>query len=413
MIKIPKFITQIFTTYLARSLAMALGTITTIAVARTLGPEGRGYIATATTLAGMGTIIGCVGLPQINAYYGAKMPKLRAKLLGNSLAVSALVTLILALLFYLGSSLAPSLICLPGLLLPLTVLYAGLLLAVTLIQQLMVGMDLVRQYNWTELAIRGLQLLGIAALAWWGYRQAVPYFASSALAFLPVIIYGIYVCAKHIDERLSVSWKLWRRTAAYSSRLYIIALCFNIFMGLDIIMTNKYLGTEQTGIFSIAASMRQILLVFTNVIQTLLLPRLVVLKTFAERTQTAKSYTVLTAASTSVISVLTLLTADILVLWLFGAEFVPCTSALYIMLPGYILYSVATVLAVIMQAEGQPWSSVAPMLLALLCHGVLCVICIPQFGIQGGAISYSGSCCLYLLAQVTVNTLHGRKKRAA
>ncbi|MDO5296886.1 MAG: oligosaccharide flippase family protein [bacterium] len=402
----PAFIKQIFTTYLARMLAMLLGTVTTIAVARTLGPEGRGWFSAATTLAGMGAILGSLGLPQVNAYYGAKEPELRGQLLGNSITITLAVTAVLGLLFSLGAHFFPTLICLPGLFLPLAVLYAGLLLALTLIQQLMIGMDLVNYYNGTEVALRLFQLTGTAALAVWGMRQADLYFACSALAFLPVTLVGVWLCSRRITEKVSCSLTLLKRSAAYSSRLYLIALFFNVFMGLDILATQFFCGPEETGIYSIAASIRQILLVFTLVVQTLLLPRLVKLESLRERTAETRLYTFLTLGGATVIALLAWLSADYLVFWLFGQEFVPCTAALAWMLPGYVIYSAAAVLAVLMQAEQQPWVSVLPMFLTLLTHLGLCSVCIPSFGLSGGAIAYSGACFLYLIAQWCVNKLY-------
>lgn len=402
----PAFIKQIFTTYLARMLAMLLGTVTTIAVARTLGPEGRGWFSAATTLAGMGAILGSLGLPQVNAYYGAKEPELRGQLLGNSLLITLAVTAVLGLLFSLGVHLFPALFSLPGQFLPLTVFYAGLLLALTLLQQLMISMSLVSYFNGTEVALRLLQLAGTAALAFWGMRQADLYFACSALAFLPVTLVGVWLCSKRITEKVSCSLTLLKRSAAYSSRLYLIALFFNVFMGLDILATQFFRGPEETGIYSIAASIRQILLVFTLVVQTLLLPRLVRLQSLRERIAETRRYTRLTLGGAAIIAILAWLSADYLVLWLFGPEFVPCTAALAWMLPGYVIYSAAAVLAVLMQAEQQPWVSVLPMLLALLTHIGLCAACIPSFGLIGGAISYSSACLFYLLSQWGVNKLY-------
>lgn len=378
---------------------MVLGVLTTIAVARTLGPEGRGWIATATTLAGMGTILGGLGLPQVNAYYGAKEPQLRGKLLGNSLAISAMVTLVLGGLFCLGARLAPEFIRLPGAFLPLTVGYAGLQLALTLVQNLLISMDKVRAYNLSEIAVRGLQLLGIAGLSGVGFCDSKAYFASSALAFVPVLAGWSWWCSRRIEDKVCFSSDLLKRSAAYSSRLYAIAVFYNTFVGLDILMTQMYLGVEQAGIFSIAGSMRQILLVFTLVVQTLLLPRLVRLESAGERLKLTYKYAGLTAVATSSISLAAYLLADPMVVLLFGAEFLPSTSALAAMLPGYIMYSVAGVLAVVLQASGQPWYSVAPMAFTLLAQAGACMSFIPRWGLVGGSWAYSLACGAYLVLQ--------------
>lgn len=400
MNSVSAFIAQIFKTYFNRLLAMLFIVGTTVVVSRTLGPEGRGWVATATTLAGVGTILGSLGLPQINAYYGAKEPLQRPALLGNSLLVTALVTLLLGGLFWLGRTLAPQFFLLPGAFLFWTILYAGLQLLFTLLQQLMVGMDLVRQYNITELAQRGLALALVATLCWCGQTEPVSYFALTALAFVPVIIWGTRLCLRHTATRPRLSWPLLRRTAAYSTRLYLIALCFNVFMGLDILLTQTYLGVDNAGLYSIAASMRQMLLVFTLVVQTLLLPRLVKLDSYDLRQKAAWRFAGFTLAGTLVISGITWLVADPVVKLLFGESFLPATTALTWMLPGYIVYSCAGVLAVLLQAEGQPWYSVLPMVLALAGEGLAGVMCIAPQGLAGGAMAYSAGCFVYLVAQV-------------
>ncbi len=375
---------------------MALGVVTTIAIARTLGPEGRGWVATATTLAGMGTIFGSLGLPQTNSYYGAKNPELRGKLLGNSLLVIVVLTMFLGLVFYAGTVLFPDSIRLPGVFLPLTVLYAGLQLATTLVQYLMISMDLVRPYNYQEITLRALTLGSIAILAWGGWRTAGKYFAVSTMAFVPVVVWAIWLCRRHIPERIEISWPLFRTSASYSSRLYLIAVFYNIFMGLDILLTQKYLGIEQAGIFSIAASMRQILLVLTLVVQTLLLPRLAKLGTYDQRLRMTYKFAILTGLTAVAVCTATYFLADWLVLWLFGKEFLPCVQALNYMLPGLVLYSSGGVLAVILQASGQPWLSVLPMALTLIAHYLFCGLWIPQHGLVGGSLSYSATCGLYL-----------------
>ena len=402
MSSVSAFIAQIFKTYFNRMLAMCFIVGTTVIVSRTLGPEGRGWVATATTLAGIGTILGSLGLPQINAYFGAKEPEQRPALLGNSLLISALVTLLLGGLFWLGRTLAPQFFLLPGAFLPLAVLYAGLQLLLTLLQQLMVGMDLVRQYNVTELVQRGLALAFVATLAYMGRTDPALYFALSAVAFIPVIVWGTRLCHLRTAARPRLSLPLMRRTAAYSTRLYLIALCCNLFMGLDILLTQTYLGVEQAGIYSIAASMRQMLLVFTLVVQTLLLPRLAKLKEYNQRWSASWRFAFFALAGTLVISGGTLLMAKPLVGLLFGKSFLPATTALMWMLPGYVIYSCAGVIAVLLQVEGQPWYSVLPMVLALVGEAIGGILCLTPYGLTGGALAYSSGCLVYLIAQVAV-----------
>ena len=62
------FVRKISQTFVTRVLVAAIGLITSVLVARILGPEGRGAYAVAATIGAMGVQLGNLGLQAANTY---------------------------------------------------------------------------------------------------------------------------------------------------------------------------------------------------------------------------------------------------------------------------------------------------------------------------------------------------------
>ena len=85
------FLHKVIETYATQISLIAIGLVTTVAVARALGPEGRGLYAVATAVGALGVQFGNFGLPASNTYYLSRDRALLPSLVGNSLLVSAVV----------------------------------------------------------------------------------------------------------------------------------------------------------------------------------------------------------------------------------------------------------------------------------------------------------------------------------
>jgi hypothetical protein len=86
--KTSDFVRKVAETFLTRILLIGIGLITSVIVARVLGPEGRGLYAVAATIAAMGVQLGNLGLHASNTYYVAQKPELLPFLMGNTLIAS-------------------------------------------------------------------------------------------------------------------------------------------------------------------------------------------------------------------------------------------------------------------------------------------------------------------------------------
>ena len=85
------FVQQVLAMYVTRIVLIGIGLVTTVIVARILGPEGRGLYAVAMAIGAIGVQCGTLGLHTVNSYAVAKDRSSLPGLLGNTLAASAIV----------------------------------------------------------------------------------------------------------------------------------------------------------------------------------------------------------------------------------------------------------------------------------------------------------------------------------
>ncbi len=131
---------------------MGISLLTAVAMARILGPEGRGFYAIAATAGLLGVQFGTLGLHTSNAYFVASKPDLLPALTGNTLVVGfGLGGLIAAIL---GTILiaSPRLLSIQGATLFLALLSIPFGLTYALLQNLMLGAQDIRGYNVVEIA---------------------------------------------------------------------------------------------------------------------------------------------------------------------------------------------------------------------------------------------------------------------
>jgi O-antigen/teichoic acid export membrane protein len=81
------FVRKVAETFGTRILLIGIGLVTSVIVARILGPDGRGLYAVAATIGAIGVQFGNLGLHASNTYYVARDRSLLPALVGNPLLI--------------------------------------------------------------------------------------------------------------------------------------------------------------------------------------------------------------------------------------------------------------------------------------------------------------------------------------
>lgn len=399
----PAFVRAVAGTYATRVALVVLGMITSIIVARALGPAGRGLYAVALTVGAVGVQFGHVGLHAANTYYVARDRRLLPALLGNSLVASLVVGGVGSLLAW-GLFLArPGWAPVHGLLLALALLWVPFGLGDTLLQNLLIGIDRVRAYNVVTLVTKvlGLALLVVVVLAGW---VNVPVVFATGLATVVTALVWQAGLLRRLAGAAGPSVALFRSSLRYGGKAYLANFFSFLVLELDILMLQYLRGAEATGYYSIAAAMGNMVYMLPVVIGTILFPRLAAEADVRVRWRRALRAALGVGVALVPGLVGLALLARPLVSALYGVAFAPAVPPFLWLAPGLVFLSLSTVLGTVMGASGMPAYAIVPSLVAAALNVALNLVLIPRMGATGAALASTITyfCLLVLTVALTV-----------
>lgn len=390
------FVRQVGETYLTQVAVVVLGFVNSVLVTRLLGPQGRGLFAVAITLTGVGVQVANLGLHSSNTYRVARDGRLLPVLVANSLAVSAFSGLI-ALAAYLVFRLRPELAPLADPLLALALFAVPLGLANLLVQNLLIGLQRMRTYNVIDLTTRVLAVLLVAATALLGLVRPELVFG----VIQATVVLSIAWCYLRLRELFASpaapSWEVLRGGLGYGIRAYLGSLFAFLVLKSDVLLVSYLRGPVETGYYSIAVGLADILLMLPAVIGTVLFPRLSAAPSLAEKWRLTRRVLALLAPAIPVALVVVLLGARPFIRLAYGAAFEPSVPAVAWLLPGIGCLAVNMVLMNLLASTGMPAVVMYSPLLALLLNVGANLVVIPRLGFVGASITSSASYLLMLL----------------
>jgi O-antigen/teichoic acid export membrane protein len=177
-------IRSITATFAAKVGSAMLGLLASVIVARSLGPEGRGSLAAATTLAAIGMQFGNLGLHASNTYYIARdrsqLPAIFANLIVAAVSFGAVAAVVLAVVSRatgMTNQMSAGLI-------GLALLWIPFGLAYILLANLLLGLHAVARFNQIEIGLKVATLLLTLAMLYFKAADATSFFAGGFVAQL-------------------------------------------------------------------------------------------------------------------------------------------------------------------------------------------------------------------------------------
>lgn len=393
------FIRQVSETYLTRVLIVALGFVNSVLVTRLLGPEGRGLFAVATTVAAIGVQLGNLGLHSSNTYQVSRDVRTLPLLLGNSLLVSAAAAGA-ALLAYPLLLWRPDLAPVTGLLLPLTLAAIPAGLASLLLQNLLIGTLQIRTYNVIDLTTRGLAIALVALTVPLGLVSPEMVFALVQLSVVIGVGWAFLALRRGFEQPVGGSLELLRGGMQYGLRAYFGSLFAFLVLRSDVVIVSYLRGAKETGYYSIAVGLADILLMLPTVVGTVLFPRLSAVQDLQQRWQLTRRVLKVMLPATPLALLATLVAAPFLIRLAYGSAFDPSFPAVAWLLPGIGFFAINTILMNLFAACGMPPISMISPLVALVVNVVLNLLLVPVWGFV--AASISSSVCYGLMLALSI-----------
>jgi O-antigen/teichoic acid export membrane protein len=406
------FLKKSFSTFLAQTISVVLGVITSIIVSRWLQPEGKGILSLVILIPTLLSTIGSLGIGVSNVYYGGKKKYTWEALASNSLFASFFIGVFLIILFifyyiYFNptflKNISPKYIIISIIILPCY-------LIISYFQNILLGQDRIKEYNSISILQSIIYLILIVILMiilhdnLWG--------AVLASMFMNIIIsiLAIFLVYKKTAFQIKINLILFWDTIKFGiqGQLSNIIQLFNY--RLDMIFVNMFLNAINVGYYSIAVSLAEALWYFPSSVGIIL---------FTQTPKNTTSYSNYTTPKicrntfflTLILAVLLALIGKYIILILFGPAYLPSYKALLFLLPGIVSLSVCKVLSNELTGRGKPIVNVYANGISLLTNIPLNILLIPRMGIIGSALSSSISytfgsiIVLYMFINISHNTL--------
>lgn len=401
------FVKKVSETFATRIFLVIVGLITSVIVARILGPEGRGVYAIALTISAIGIQFGNLGLHSSNTFQVAKKNELLPTLVGNSLFVSFVFGGIGIIFVWILFTIFPSISPLSNhSLLIISLISIPLGLAYLLFQNLLIGINKIRFFNVTETLNRVLSvfLIGLIILLHWVSPENV--FACTVIIQSLILIWMLYILIKSSGNFPKCSYSLFKNCIGYGLKAYIACFLTFLVVRSDMFLVNYMLGAEQVGYYSIAVSITDMLCMLPTVTGSLLFPKLAAIEDMKYKWKYTKKVVWGIGLIIFIVIGITVLLANPIVRLLYGKEFLPAVPAFILLTPGIFMLSIISLLSSYIASKDIPIALVFVYLIAFIVNFLLNLILIPHLGIIGASIasSISYTLCFIGILSISINT---------
>ena len=361
---------------------LGLGVVGGLLAARLLGPEGRGYLATAMVWALMTTAVGSLGLPQALTYHAAREPAAVGDILGTALMILAVQTPLVLLVAF--SATGEILGGIPGALWPTRVYLLSVpgSLLITCLSTLAQGLARFRLAN----ALRALAAASYPAglvVAWLAGTTVSTVVVSlvSCQALAAVISMAVFRHA--VRPRLSWQYRRAPALLGWALQTYWGSVAWHLNTRLDQWVMTAVVSMRDLGNYAVAVSYASLLLVLSSGFAMLLFPAIAADLTQRRRRITRALW--MNVGVTIGAALLMILATPVLLPRLFGEAFVEAPAVAPVLVAATVLLGANHVLSDGLRGAGRMnFVSTAETIGLFVTIAALSVL-LPPWGIAGAA----------------------------
>jgi O-antigen/teichoic acid export membrane protein len=381
------FVRKVAETFATRILLIGIGLISSVIVARILGPEKRGLYAVAGTIGAIGVQLGNLGLHSSNTYYVAKDRTLLPTLVSNTLLFSLIFGSIGTSLTWVVFSIWPHIAPVNGILLTLSLVWIPIGMAYLLLQSLLIGIQEIRTYNKIELFTNTLPIILVTGLIIIKSVTVEAVFSAGFASLAIGFVLLLWRMKSYLSDSLMPSLTLFKRNIVYGLKAYFAALFAFLVLRVDILLVKFLIGAEEAGYYSIATSMANMFYLLPVAIGTILFPTLSAMSSHKEKWIFTKKIAIWIGLLMLVPAGFASMLAEPIIRILFGEPFIPAAPAFAWLIPGIIMLSINTVYMNFFASIGMPMIAVYCPAIAAIINIALNIKLIPVLGITGASLS--------------------------
>lgn len=404
------FLNKIISVFSTKVLLLIVGMAASVLSARLLGPEGRGIFGVATAICGIGVQFGNLGMHSAHTYYLAKDNEKLNVTIGNSLALSGIVGII-SMLIYVFFLLFPELAPINGSALFLGLIFIPLQLYLLLQQNFFIALGEISKYNRLEIMSGIFYPVLLFLLALFGAITPKNALVVSIIACAIVIIIGFHWIKSMTNKRIKVSLQYFRRVLPFGFKTYIACLFSYLVLRADILILNYFLNNTQTGLYTNAVSLADMVNMLSVTVGMLLFPKSAALPSDEERYKLIKKVITVMFLALIILIFIAILISKYIILFLYGIEYAPSITVFNILMPGILCLSISSLLSNYFASKNMLQINIVTPLFAFIVNILANFLLIPAHGINGSAIASVISYFLMLCIMFISFVIDGKKIR--
>jgi len=357
---------------------LILGAATTVIVARSLGPAGRGSLASTYALMTLLAQLGTFGIASANPYFAAREPHMVGRIAGNSLWLAAALGVVMAAVGIALKVLAPGAlgdITWPELLVGMS--GVPIALCSLFLQSILLAEGRMVLYNGVDV---GAALLTVVLLLTLLPRAGGSVLLALSLMIGPQLVaLFVYLSAmrRHGPLVRPLDGALARRMIGYGARAYLVTLVAYVLIRIDLLLVNGIQGASAAGQYSIAVALADALYLIPATVAVNLFAR--VARGSADRDMSLSVFQLVAVVYLLICAVAAPLAEPAITL-LFGQAYHPAISLFLWLLPGVYFLGLLNVIAYHFAGHGLPRELILVWIPGLAINLTLDITLLPHHG---------------------------------
>ncbi len=395
-------IIKIGQTFAARIGQLTISLLTSVLIARGLGPEGRGVFAVASAVSGIIVQIANLGLHSANTYYVARTDGRAVGALSGNAILLSLISIPVCIVIWVGFHYLGDNAPLKGVILVLALSAVPIALLYMQLQNIILGLQEVKPINTVELIVSLSGLMMMAVIVVEGIAEVTLIYA------VTIVTQIIGVCAlmiwvfRHGNTRFSISIDLLGRSLSYGFKAYISTIFSFLVFRVDTLMVSHFRGDRETGQYAIAMSLINMMYILPTVAATLVFAKMCGMHDIRERILLGVRYGAAVSAIMVLAAMLAMPLSEWIVTFLFGVDFVAAAKAFVCLLPGLLAMSGEIIVRKALTSDGYHKGVLWNWGIGFLVNLFLNWILIPSYGISGAAMASSSAIALVALLNLVL-----------
>jgi len=402
---IVKFMKNIFVTFTARVFILLLGIVTSIIIARVLGPEGKGIYTLAILLPTLLMTFTNLGIGSASVYYIGKKKYSLIEIFGCNIIFSILVSIFviivgLVVIFFFGNKIFPGVVK-EYLLLALCL--APFQIFLTFVVNIFLGLQEFKKYNFIAL-IQHIIFFALIIIFLLGLQYGIKAVIAAQILSSALACVALFFLTKKEAGGIILYMKksLFKDFFNYGSKIYLIKIFSFLHLKVDIFMINILLNPLEVGFYSIAVGLSDKIWLISRSAATVLFPK-VCSETDDKK---LKEFTPLVCRNilwiTIVIATSLFFLSSYVIVLFYSEQFNKSILPFQILLIGAIAISGSRILANDLTARNRLKENIYISSFSFILNIILNIIFIPKFGIIGAAWATAISYAITFLSRIII-----------